>query len=274
MKRTYCVCATTNDEEFMVQCGKCGLWFHPHCLGLSTEFIDNHVDKMYCLLSTCTDVTMYSKFRVRVATAGYAIASDIVHINNGKADMEVKKRISSYRMIFNGNDRKRQQRDVVTRDIYLNQIVERVSDFLRVHFPEHTVTHPIVLRSQAGCRVQPAHTDYAPYQLQSSRFIDYPLGCIVSLFDDTAFTFWPSLFGNDLIYDIASKKPVKPVVILLQAGDILVFRGDQVHAGSAYENENFRIHFYLDTIDNPRPINKVWRIDKQPNVVKEMLDSS
>ena len=35
-------------------------------------------------------------------------------------------------------------------------------------------------------------------------------------------------------------------IISMKAGDVLLFRGDLVHAGAAYEDTNIRVHAYVD----------------------------
>ena len=44
----------------------------------------------------------------------------------------------------------------------------------------------------------------------------------------------------------------------LRAGDLLVFDGDCVHAGSAYTTTNTRVHCYLDSCTHARKVNQTW----------------
>jgi hypothetical protein len=46
--------------------------------------------------------------------------------------------------------------------------------------------------------------------------------------------------------------------LLLSRGDILFFRGDLIHAGSAYAEANVRLHMYLDHPMAPRDANRTW----------------
>jgi gentisate 1,2-dioxygenase len=46
--------------------------------------------------------------------------------------------------------------------------------------------------------------------------------------------------------------------VSMNAGDIMIFRADTVHAGSAYQQENIRIHVYLDSPMIQRIQNRVW----------------
>jgi ectoine hydroxylase-related dioxygenase (phytanoyl-CoA dioxygenase family) len=47
-------------------------------------------------------------------------------------------------------------------------------------------------------------------------------------------------------------------LLALDAGDILLFRSDLVHAGSAYTEDNLRLHAYLDSPFVKRITNRTW----------------
>jgi hypothetical protein len=77
-----------------------------------------------------------------------------------------------------------------------------------------------------------------------------PLACLVALSDGTVFDVWPGAIRFD------SSRKFKPMQIRLRAGDVLIFRGDLVHAGAALlagDAENVRIHAYLDAEGVARP---------------------
>ena len=40
--------------------------------------------------------------------------------------------------------------------------------------------------------------------------------------------------------------------LTLNAGDLIIFRGDLSHAGAAYEEDNVRVHVYIDSPLYPR----------------------
>jgi hypothetical protein len=61
------------------------------------------------------------------------------------------------------------------------------------------------------------------------------------------FDVWPGAIRFD-----ASRK-FKPMKVRLQAGDVLIFRGDLVHAGAGVEKANVRLHAYMDVKGKPRP---------------------
>ena len=88
---------------------------------------------------------------------------------------------------------------------------------------------------------QLAHTDFSPKTLANVLLVgddgNMPLACLVALVDDTVFDVWPYAIRFD------GKRVCKPMQIRLRAGNMLIFRGDLVHAGAAVgEVENVRIH--------------------------------
>jgi hypothetical protein len=85
-----------------------------------------------------------------------------------------------------------------------------------------------ILLSKAGCRRQDLHTDYplsANYAYSKSSFF-----ALVALMDGTSI-----VLGNKQVKTIAR-------------GDVLIGRGDLVHAGNSYDKDNFRLHYYFDNI--------------------------
>jgi len=82
---------------------------------------------------------------------------------------------------------------------------------------------------------QPRHADSAPRNsLRDQRPEDVPLACIVALQDGTRLHVWP--------FDTGVKE-----VVVLNEGDMLLFRGDLGHAGAEYDEENWRLHVYIDS---------------------------
>ena len=61
---------------------------------------------------------------------------------------------------------------------------------------------------------------------------------------------WPRSFNlsERIIGGIKTKKleRIDPVVLKLQVGEVVVFRGDLAHAGCAYQEKNLRMFAYLD----------------------------
>ena len=50
---------------------------------------------------------------------------------------------------------------------------------------------------------------------------------------------------------------MKKKIAHLNSGDALFFKADFVHAGSAYEKENYRLHYHIDNNYCLRTINKI-----------------
>lgn len=81
-----------------------------------------------------------------------------------------------------------------------------------------------------------------------------------SIANNTKFVLWPNSIRLMALHVelIETMEPIKKQVIILNKGDILYFRGDLVHAGAAYAEDNYRIHCYLDSDKVPRPANRTW----------------
>ena len=69
---------------------------------------------------------------------------------------------------------------------------------------------------------------------------EIPLSVVVALEAGTSFHIYPP--GQALDGD--------GVVISMNAGDMLIFRGDLLHAGAGYAVRNRRLHLYLDHHDD------------------------
>jgi hypothetical protein len=80
----------------------------------------------------------------------------------------------------------------------------------------------------------------------------------VALQDGTTLDVWPGALTTEPGRWPAS---IPRCQVRLQAGDVLLFRGDLVHAGSAYNAANVRLHCYLDAADVSRPPDMTWFID-------------
>jgi len=106
----------------------------------------------------------------------------------------------------------------------------------------------VVLHSKLGSKRQQPHHDYEPSEkLSNCPDNKFPLAILSALMDKTTLNVW--LDG-------------KEEVAQLSKGDILIFRGDFIHAGSAYEEENVRMHCYLDSPFVPRAPNRTHIIDE------------
>lgn len=126
-------------------------------------------------------------------------------------------------------------------------------------FPHRTARDWVLLESRPGCRQQAAHTDYVPTPaLLAAGDDDIPLLFLLALEDDTRLEVWP----RACIAGKPRRYPVFQTTLRLSAGDAVLFRGDLVHAGSAYDTRNLRLHAYLDHPAVPRDPNRTWIIYK------------
>ena len=89
-----------------------------------------------------------------------------------------------------------------------------------------------------GCKKQSWHTDYDPDMCKTAS--TKPMGVLLALQNNT----FLDVYGRNKIH--------------MKKGDILIFDGDEIHAGSAYTRDNTRIHLYLDTTEVKRMRNKTY----------------
>ena len=149
----------------------------------------------------------------------------------------------------------------------VKQLSEQIRAKLIEIFPNHKPNDMVVLCSEPGCESQDPHADYTYEDLtrdRNDRFPeneDMPLGVVVALQDNTFFDVWP---GSILTID----KPATPIRLKLKrAGDVLIFRGDLVHAGAFFKHYNIRIHTYLDHPSVKRTPNTTNKERENENII-------
>lgn len=145
-------------------------------------------------------------------------------------------------------------------ELFQQEIYEK----LRRQFPEHTPREMVILRSEAGCKSQRAHTDYLPKDLKKMNG-QVPLACIIAVQNETWFECWPGAFD---CFDGSNSFEFQKLV--LNAGDVLVFRGDFVHAGAAFDDCNIRVHVYLDVVEGQRTTNATNFMDVDKRFAKNV----
>jgi hypothetical protein len=125
-----------------------------------------------------------------------------------------------------------------------------------------------ILLSKAGCRRQDLHTDYplAPTKEYRTVYSKSSFFALVALMDGTSI-----VLGDNKVK-------------MIDRGDVLIGRGDLVHAGNSYGKDNFRLHYYFDNIgDNhidPRDTffcyklsaNEMKKCAKEPFKLKQILE--
>ena len=141
------------------------------------------------------------------------------------------------------------------------QLIEKIHshliNFCHIHVPENSVQDPVFIMSLPGCLEQPPHCDYNTASFGQNIYPHGPFGLLLCLDGQgTRFVVWEG--SHRTIRRAKSRRSTKGIsnvrrkVIYLDPGDILIFRGDLVHAGAGFENLNIRVHCYLDHADVKR----------------------
>lgn len=145
------------------------------------------------------------------------------------------------RAIFQGqgndNDGKRLQREVELSDIRdapeIGGMHELLYDLMKSIDRKLSLSTASLLLSLVGCMQQRLHYDYdSNVETSSKSYI-----IIVALMDGTK---------------LVRADGDRVTVMYLNKGDLLIARGDFVHAGAAYSIENIRLHWYVDYKGNGR----------------------
>ena len=102
-------------------------------------------------------------------------------------------------------------------------------------FPGLTPNEPAVLACDRHATNQPPHTDIANLREHKAEFQQTPpMSALLALQDSTSLLVWPGShvtvwrFMED---ERAEADVCKPVRVHLREGEVLIFRGDLVHAG-------------------------------------------
>jgi len=181
--------------------------------------------------------------------------------------------------IFNNsktNDNRRRQNKLNTRNPILRKWIQEIEETICFIHPLQNLRFRDwnVLQSLPGCNSQQPHTDYVPTEQFIRKMIELdtpehqnriPLLCFIALEPNTYLDVWE----NSCRLITSSEDILSPDLVLnrlcLQAGDVLLFRPDLVHAGSSYSEENIRLHVYLDSLEIPRQANRTFIINKHGN---------
>ena len=197
-----------------------------------------------------------------LATDGYEIHRGYSNIDTNILEY-MKEYAKKAEPIFNDNttnrrnDRLRRQISLPTQQTWLKQIRQKLQDT----YPEHQIIDAVLLQSLPGCRRQAAHCDYVPSPEllnTNTNTNTKPLLFILALENDTYLDVW----AGSHLRKSARSNPILPTRLTLNTGDAIIFRPDLVHAGSAYEKSNIRVHFYIDHPSVPRDPNRTWIIYK------------
>jgi ectoine hydroxylase-related dioxygenase (phytanoyl-CoA dioxygenase family) len=179
-------------------------------------------------------------------------------------------------VIFNnkksGGDKKRLQTPISTQNgpTTTRRFCQSVESFIKTNYPLHYPNNTVILTSIEGCKAQLPHCDYEPtaqFANASDQYI--PLGCLIALEPGTKLIVWPKSIRLSCMNEYLRSEhiehiggPIKSIEITLNPGDVLIFRGDLVHAGAAYNAKKNRVHVYLDSSVVARSDNTTWFPDE------------
>lgn len=215
-------------------------------------------------------------------TNGYVIHRGAIPINNdlhksfdamtsGQAHLVPK-------VIFNnkkrGGDKKRLQMPLTASNgtTLTKMFHKSFMTFAETNYPDLIPNDMVILTSRPGCQQQLPHCDYEPtYEFATTSDAQVPLGCLVAVEPGTKLCVWPnsirlSILAPELLTKwLEEHGPIDMKIIELRPGDVLVFRGDLIHAGAEYTQGNNRVHMYLDSPVVERQKNRTWFPD--PSII-------
>jgi len=87
------------------------------------------------------------------------------------------------------------------------------------------------------------------------------MSCLIVLMDGTFFDAWPGAIN--CFQRPPKETQYKHLQFQLDAGDMLVFRGDFVHGGAPSEEFNIRIHTFLDVPSVKRMPDTTFYMDEE-----------
>jgi len=152
--------------------------------------------------------------------------------------------------IFNGakNDKKRIQSTLRCNNTIISEFIETLEENIFKVLPLNSrlyFSNWVILKSLDGCDEQQPHTDYNVETIKNiTDTTCFPLLVLVALMPETYLDIWD-------LKGIHRK-------LVMEKGDVLIFRADLIHGGSSYEKENIRIHAYLDSPIVKRIPNRTW----------------
>lgn len=144
------------------------------------------------------------------------------------------------------NDGKRIQYDLEPSDTVSTHIKSKLQDIIEQYGYTGYVNDPVILKSQKFCKRQRLHYDYDNDILKNIDENDYPHGVIVGVSNCCRFIVSPDGISRKYIH--------------FDKGDVIIFRGDTIHAGSEYFTENIRIHAYIDSSSHERIKNETFYV--------------
>ena len=187
---------------------------------------------------------MFEQVSYNLRVHGYAVIPEFFKCS--PETLQFMKRRKRYaKPVFNPDKKRGQVK--ITPDVILQHklvsLVEGLSTFL-------SVGQASLISSSANCQRQRMHTDYEPRQMEGLEDSKIPLSAILAI----------EAAGSSLYVNSYNTK------IHFSQGDLLLFRGDTLHAGSDYIESNLRIHWYINSIYVYKPANIAYFRRSTPSV--------
>lgn len=211
-------------------------------------------------------------FRARadLKLRGWAIVKSVVDTQ----DKDLKQYVANVeaqrlKPIFNSVSKRDKRRLQTVLPPYTNEPwAQIVKDVIQTLTPGLTMVESALIHSAPGCTKQRRHTDYDSAAVAECEIKPYSL--LIAISDEAKLHIYPreregggggEEGGNEGDEEL---KELKELTITLKPGDGILFRGDIMHAGAAYNDANTRLFAYLDSPEIERLPNatyfppKVW----------------
>ena len=172
-----------------------------------------------------------------------------------------RKAKNSWRYIFNPNKKRMQCKDFKS---FSFKCVDEAIRFLKTINKELEPRQLVALKTEEDAKKQFCHTDYNPEMIFDLPDHHMPLLLMIPLEDNTTLHIWnPS---RAILAGTYRFTKVKSSVLTINKGDLVVFRGDLIHAGSEWNGSaKYRLHCYFHHPSVPFPDNQTWRVNKNRN---------
>lgn len=219
----------------------------------------------------------YSSFLTQMNGEGYYVVKNIMNLDESMPSTWIRKSKKWKRVFGRKRYQSTHQNSVVDKSVIkplLDESKKQLEHFFTTLFYGETALtfslETAVLWSKPDCPRQQWHFDYRSYNKGTKRQLSpinlfelsdkltaVPLIGLLGLMENTTIDVVPysyKFFAYDLPKNSNFKGTHKPIQLKIGKGDIIIMRGDILHAGSAYTDNHYRIHYYLDFQGSPFPV--------------------
>ena len=138
------------------------------------------------------------------------------------------------------------------------------SPYVKAFTQKTRPNNPVIITSFAGCQEQAPHCDWNIFDFSGDDSDGCPYGFLLCIDETCQLVVWESSHLTVRLGQIDEDRLPEKKCIHLTRGDVLIFRGDLIHAGAAYEIENVRLHCYLDPTGTNRGSNQTFPFNLFP----------